>query len=73
MSLFTGISAFPITPADPNGVVNADGVGRLTSRLADAGVDSIGLLGSTGAYAYLTRSERRCAIRAAVEAVARTG
>ena len=68
MSLFNGISAFPITPTDQNGVVDADGVGRRASRLAEAGVDSIGLLGSTGAYAYLTRTERRRAIRAAVEA-----
>lgn len=69
MSLFHGLSAFPLTPADANGVVDTDGVARLTAHLSSAGVDSIGLLGSTGIYAYLTRAERRRAIRAAVESV----
>ena len=69
MSIFHGLSAFPITPADEHGIVDADGVMRLTTKLADVGVDSIGLLGSTGTYAYLTRTERRRAIRAAVKSV----
>jgi 4-hydroxy-tetrahydrodipicolinate synthase len=69
MPLFRGISAFPITPADEHGVIDADAVSRLAVRLDTAGVDSIGLLGSTGGYAYLTRGERRRAIRAAVTAV----
>lgn len=69
MTVFAGISAFPITPADPRGTVDVDGVAHLVSRLADAKVDSIGLLGSTGTYAYLTRKERRRAIHAAVSAV----
>ena len=38
---------------------------RLVQRLAAAEVDSIGLLGSTGTYAYLTRAERRRAVEAA--------
>jgi 4-hydroxy-tetrahydrodipicolinate synthase len=33
------------------------------------GVDSIGMLGSTGTYAYLSRQERRRALETAVEAV----
>ena len=70
MTLFKGISAFPITPADAHGIVDADGVQRLVRHLVDAGVDSIGLLGSTGIYAYLSRTERRRAIRAAADAVA---
>ncbi len=69
MALFHGISAFPITPTDAHGIVDTDGVMRLASRLASAGVGSIGLLGSTGTYAYLTRNERRRAVRAAVKAV----
>lgn len=36
-------------------------------RLAAAGVDSIGALGSTGSYAYLTRQERARVARIAVE------
>jgi 4-hydroxy-tetrahydrodipicolinate synthase len=67
---FHGLSAFPITPADEHGRVDTDAHGRLLQRLCAAGVDSIGLLGSTGIYAYLTREERRRAIAAAVACVA---
>ena len=66
----TGLSAFPITPADEAGVVDTDALQRLLVPLVEAGVDSIGLLGSTGSYAYLTRAERRRAVDAAVECVA---
>lgn len=65
--LFRGLSAFPITPADRNGRVDVDELAGLLRRLGDAGVDSVGLLGSTGSYMYLTRSERRRAIEAAVD------
>ena len=65
-----GLSAFPITPVDEAGVVDADTLQRLLTRLVEAGVDSIGLLGSTGSYAYLTRTERGRAVEAAVECVA---
>jgi 4-hydroxy-tetrahydrodipicolinate synthase len=62
---FHGLSAFPITPADPHGHVDTDALVRLVQRLAAAEVDSIGLLGSTGTYAYLPRAERRRAVEAA--------
>src|SRR5687768_4778966 len=65
--LFRGLSAFPITPADQNGRVNVDELAVLLRRAADAGVASVGLLGSTGSYMYLTRGERRRAIEAAVD------
>lgn len=65
MPLFRGLSAFPITPADERGRVDAAALGRLVGRLAAAGVDSVGLLGSTGGYVYLTRAERRRAVEAA--------
>jgi 4-hydroxy-tetrahydrodipicolinate synthase len=64
--LFQGLSAFPITPADDEGHVDAAGMRRLVRRLASSGVDSIGLLGSTGAAPYLTRPERRRATEAAL-------
>src|ERR1700752_3295528 len=69
MSLFHGLSAFPITPADEQGHVNIDALATLLQRLVLAAVDSIGLLGSTGTYAYLTRSQRRRAVEAAVGCV----
>jgi 4-hydroxy-tetrahydrodipicolinate synthase len=64
-AMFRGLSAFPITPADPHGRVDTDALVRLVQRLAAAEVDSIGLLGSTGTYAYLARAERRRAVEAA--------
>ncbi|MCV9941936.1 dihydrodipicolinate synthase family protein [Rhizobium sp. WYCCWR 11279] len=68
-SPFHGLSAFPPTPADRDGRVDTEALCRLLERLCDAGVASIGLLGSTGIYAFLTREERRRAVEAAVECV----
>lgn len=67
-TMFAGLSAFPLTPADADGVVDTDTLGVMIERLAAAGVDSIGLLGSTGIYAYLDRDQRTRAVAAAVEA-----
>lgn len=53
--LFAGLSAFPITPADARGHVDQTAFERISARLVSAKVDSIGLLGSTGGYAYLPR------------------
>ena len=70
MSPFTGLSAFPITPADPAGRIDAPALARLVGRLADARVHSVGLLGSTGSTPYFTRAERRRAIEAAAPVLA---
>jgi len=70
MALFRGLAAYPITPAEAEGHVDVAALRRLVRRLVDAGVDSIGLLGSTGTYAYLSRPERRRAIEAAVDEAA---
>lgn len=70
MALFVGLSAFPITPTTPGGEVITADMRRLVSRIEVGGADSIGLLGSTGTYMFLTRDERRRAVVAAVEAVA---
>ena len=67
MPLFQGLAAYPITPADEAGAVDTAALRRLVRRLVDAEVDSIGLLGSTGTYPYLTRAERRRAVEAAVD------
>src|SRR3984957_15102132 len=67
MAFFTGLAAYPITPADPDGIVDVTTLRALVRRLADAKVDAVGLLGSTGTYAYLSRSERRRAIEAALD------
>jgi 4-hydroxy-tetrahydrodipicolinate synthase len=64
--MISGLSAFPITPMNEDGIDDA-AFSLLVQRLAAAGVDSIGALGSTGSYAYLTRSERARVARLAVE------
>ena len=64
--MFTGLSAFPLTPLANDEVDEAAFV-RLVQRLAAAGVDSITALGSTGSYAYLGGDERRRVARLAVE------
>jgi 4-hydroxy-tetrahydrodipicolinate synthase len=69
MQLFHGLSAFPLTPADEHGIVDVAALARIVERLVAAEVDSIGLLGSTGIYAYLDRDQRRLAVQAAVEVV----
>lgn len=70
VSIFKGLSAFPLTPADADGVVDAEAFARMLERLVVAGVDSIAVLGSTGTYAYLDRSERARAVAVAVETIA---
>lgn len=65
-----GLSAFPITPADEHGRVDSGALRALLARLTEAGVHSIGLLGSTGSYPYLNRAERRRAIEVAAGEVA---
>lgn len=56
--MFTGLSAFPLTPVTARGV-DEKGFSHILSRLTEARVDSMGLLGSTGSYAYLTREQRK--------------
>jgi 4-hydroxy-tetrahydrodipicolinate synthase len=63
--MFTGLSAFAPTPLTEAAIGEAE-YARLISRLARAGVDSIGALGSTGSYAYLDRAERARAVTVAV-------
>ena len=69
MNIFSGLSAFPITPMTPEGQVIAGDLARLVRRIEDGGADSVGLLGSTGAYMFLSREERRRAVVAAVGSV----
>jgi 4-hydroxy-tetrahydrodipicolinate synthase len=65
--MFAGLCAFPLTPMDERGIDEA-AFTRLITRLAEAGVDSVGALGSTGNYAYLTRHERSRVARLAITA-----
>lgn len=67
MKFLSGLSAFPITPMDRDGQIDAEALRKLVARLCTAEVDSIGLLGSTGTYMYLSREERRRALALALE------
>jgi len=65
-NVFRGLTAFPITPTNAKGEVNLDALTVLLQRLVrHAGIDSIGILGSTGTYAYLSPDERLRTILAA--------
>ncbi|WP_312346798.1 dihydrodipicolinate synthase family protein [Leclercia sp.] len=67
--MFTGLSAFPLTPL-VKGEIDDNAFVALIEALAAAEVNSIGALGSTGSYAYLTREQRFAATRLAVSAAA---
>jgi len=62
--MFSGLCAFPLTPLN-NGQVDEESFARIMARLTAAGVDSLGILGSTGSYAYLTRQQRQRVIELA--------
>ncbi|MCS3426630.1 dihydrodipicolinate synthase family protein [Leucobacter aridicollis] len=72
---FTGLCAFPLTPLLPGlktpgragFAVDEAAYGTLIERLANSRVDSIGALGSTGSYAYLSRAERARVAELAVQ------
>lgn len=68
MSVMRGLSAFPITPCTPDGEPIAEDLTRILRRLTRAGVDSIGLLGSTGSYAYLSLPQRQRVLEIALNA-----
>lgn len=67
--MFTGLSAFPLTPL-VKGEIDENAFVALIEALAAAEVNSIGALGSTGSYAYLTREQRFAGTRLAVSAAA---
>jgi len=69
MTLFSGLSAFPLTPTDQEGRVKPDVLEKYLERIVSANPASIGLLGSTGSYAYLTVEERKKTVRVAVQAI----
>ena len=64
--MFTGLSAFPLSPLGRDGLDEAAFI-RLMERLVSAEVDSICALGSTGNYAYLQADQRARITRLAVE------
>lgn len=63
--MFTGLSAFPLTPFN-NEDIDTRAFAGLVERLVALGVDSMGILGSTGSYAYLEKAERKRVLRQAL-------
>lgn len=68
---FTGLSVFPLTPVAADGRIDEAALARILERVVSSGAASIGLLGSTGIYAYLPMVERRRAVEIAVSIVDR--
>lgn len=55
--IFQGLSGFPITPIK-NGRVDTELLIKIRDCIDTSGLDSIGVLGSTGSFAYLDKTER---------------
>ncbi|HEY8118614.1 MAG TPA: dihydrodipicolinate synthase family protein [Methylophilaceae bacterium] len=64
--MFSGLSAFPLTPMNESSIDESAFL-RLISNLVAHKVDSIGVLGSTGSYAYLSIQERMRIAKIAIE------
>lgn len=64
--MFTGLSAFPITPFKQE-AIDYKAFKGLVDNLASANVDSICAIGSTGLYPYLTREEKYEVAKLAVD------
>ncbi|MEZ8824602.1 dihydrodipicolinate synthase family protein [Vibrio amylolyticus] len=64
--MFSGMSAFPLTPMNEEEIDEGASI-RLVQRLVQAEVDSIGVLGSTGNYAYLPIEQRMHVAQLAIE------
>lgn len=64
--MFKGLSAFPLTPLNASGI-DEHAFLTILARLTAAKVDSLGVLGSTGSYAYFTREQRKRVATLAVQ------
>ncbi|WP_411342962.1 dihydrodipicolinate synthase family protein [Paenibacillus sp. WLX1005] len=64
--MFKGLCAFPLTPMNESTIHDQSFV-PFIHRLVQAGVEQIGVLGSTGNYAYLDRQQRRHILQLAVQ------
>lgn len=63
-----GVIGFPVTPMDDNGEhVHMDTFRQVVRHMISGGVHGLGILGSTGEYAYLTEDERRLVIETSME------
>lgn len=66
-----GVFPYLVSPADADGTIRTDVLGRLCDDLIKAGVHGLTPLGSTGEFAYLGREQRMAVVKATIEAAAR--
>ncbi|HZP69973.1 MAG TPA: dihydrodipicolinate synthase family protein [Pseudolabrys sp.] len=71
MADFHGVFPYLVSPIDAGGRILTDVLGTLASDLIKAGVHGLTPLGSTGEFAYLTRTQREAVVRATIEAAAK--
>ncbi|MDO5676141.1 MAG: dihydrodipicolinate synthase family protein [Propionibacteriaceae bacterium] len=70
MQKLRGIVPPVVTPMNPDGTVDYDGLDKVVDHLIDGGVHGLFVLGSSGQVAYLTNSQRDEITRRTVERVA---
>jgi 4-hydroxy-tetrahydrodipicolinate synthase len=68
MTDFHGVFPYLVSPIDTSGRIKTDVLGRLASDLIKAGVHGLTPLGSTGEFAYLSRTQREAVVQATIEA-----
>ena len=67
---FHGVFPYLVSPIDDEGNVKEGVLARLCDDLVKAGVHGLTPLGSTGEFAYLSRSQRRRVVEVVIEAAA---
>jgi len=67
MTDFHGVFPYLVSPIDNDGRILADVLGKLCTDLIKAGVHGLTPLGSTGEFAYLTRTQREAVVQATIE------
>jgi len=65
---FHGVFPYLVSPADADGKIRSDVLGRLCDDLIKSGVHGLTPLGSTGEFAYLSNAQRLSVVQATIEA-----
>src|ERR1700710_958273 len=68
MADFHGVFPYLVSPADADGQIRTDVLGKLCDDLIKSGVHGLTPLGSTGEFAYLSREQRTAVVQATIEA-----
>src|ERR1700710_3240602 len=70
MADFHGVFPYLVSPADADGQIRTDVLGRLCDDLIKSGVHGLTPLGSTGEFAYLNNAQRLAVVQTTIEAAA---